>query len=145
MKFHSDREDAVATVEFRLPLPIFNRNQGNIYKARAELTAAENEVQRLQLALQERLATAFQRFSSARHDAEKYSTQILPNAKATLDLVQSGYRQGEYDYLTLLTAQRTFFQVNLAYLESLLKCRSSGAAIEGFLLSGGLGGVMSDE
>jgi len=145
VRYHHPSEDAVATVEVGLPLPIFNRNQGNIYRARSQLIAAENEVQRLELALQERLAAVFRRYANAQHDVEEYSTKILPNAKASLDLVQIGYRQGEHDYLTLLTAQRTYFQVNLAYLESLLKCRSSSIAIEGFLLSGGLERGTRDE
>ena len=145
VRYHHPSEDAVATVELGLPLPIFNRNQGNIYRARSQLTAAQQEVRRVELALRERLATVFQSYVNARHDAEKYTTEILPNSKASLELVQAGYRKGEYDYLTLLTAQRTYFQVNLACLESLLKCRSSSVAIEGFLLSGGLEGTMNDE
>jgi len=138
VRYHDAAEDTVATIEVGLPLPIFNRNQGNIFKARSELVAAEQEVQRVELALQERLAAVFRRYANARHDAEKYAAEILPNAKASLDMVQSGYRRGVHDYLTLLTAQRTYFQVNLAYLESLLASRSAGVAIEGFLLSGGL-------
>jgi len=51
------------------------------------------------------------------------------NAKQTLDPLASGYQQQEFSYLTLLTAQRTCFQANLVYLESLLQqhrrvCRS---------------------
>jgi hypothetical protein len=37
-----------------------------------------------------------------------------------------------------LTAQRTYFQVNLAYLQSLLKLNRSKGSIEGLLLSGAL-------
>ena len=58
--------------------------------------------------------------------------------ETSLDLVASGYRQGQFDYLTLLTAQRTYFRVNLAYLESLRQFHTSRVAIEGLLLSGGL-------
>lgn len=145
VQYHDAAEDAVAGVQVALPLPIFNRNQGNICRARAHLVAAEKEVQRIELALQDRLAAAFERYANARYQAKKYSAEILPNAKASLDLVRSGYRQGEHDYLTLLTAQRTFFRVNLAYLESLLEYHTSSVSIEGFLLSGGLGRVMKDE
>jgi len=68
---------------------------------------------------------------SMRHD-------ILPDAKETLDLVHSGYVHGEFGYLELLTSQRTYFRVNLAYLESLGKLWISSVRIEGLLLSGGL-------
>lgn len=138
--YHHPDEDTVAGLEVGLPLPIFNRNQGNIYRAQAQLIDAEKEVQRVELALRDRLATAFRHYANARYEAKKYAEEILPNAKASLDLVQTGYRQGEYDYLTLLTAQRTYFQVNLAYLESLREYRSTRVVIEGSLLTGGLDG-----
>ena len=118
-----------------MPLPVYNRNQGNILRAQAELTAAEREVQRVELELQQRLAAAFEQYSTAHFQVEKYTEAILPNAQASLDLVGEGYRQGEFGYLTLLTAQRTFFQANLAYLEALRELRTSIAAIENNLLS----------
>jgi cobalt-zinc-cadmium efflux system outer membrane protein len=101
--------------------------------------AAENEVQRLELQLRNRLAAAFQRYENARQQVEKYSKNVLPTAKESLDLVVAGYRQGEFPYLTLLTAQRTYFRVSLRYLESLRDLRASTVAIDGLMLSGGLG------
>ena len=83
---------------------------------------AENEVRRVELALQE---SGWLRCSSSTtvRGATPGNTppKSFPNAKASLDLVQTGYSKGEFDYLTLLTAQRTFHRVNLAYLESLLQ------------------------
>ncbi len=145
VRYHDSAEDTVATVEIGLPLPIFNRNQGNIYKAQAELIAAEKEVHRVELTLRDRLSAAMKRHADARHEVQQYARKILPNAKASLDLVRTGYREGEYDYLTLLTAQRTYFRVNLAYLESLLAYRSSRVSIEGFLLSGALDAARAAE
>jgi len=135
---HNVDRSTVATVEFGLPLNLFDRNQGNICKARAELIAAENEVQRVELVLQHRLAAAFARYENARQEVEKYAADILTNAKTSLELIQTGYLQGEFDYVKLLTAQRTYFQVNLAYLESLLELQASRVMIDGLLLSGGL-------
>jgi cobalt-zinc-cadmium efflux system outer membrane protein len=90
------------------------------------------------LDLQQRLAVAFEQYQNARCQVEKYAAQILPNAQASLDLVTAGYRQGEFNYVTLLTAQRTFFQVNLAYIEAIRDLRAATVAIEGNLLSDSL-------
>ena len=54
-----------------------------------------------------RLAAAFEQYTNARFQADKYSKDILPNAQASLKLTTSGYQQGEFSYLSLLTAQRT--------------------------------------
>jgi len=131
-------EDTVASVGIAVPLQLFNRNQGNIYRARSELSAAYREVRRVELSLQERLAEAFKQYADAREQAERYEKDILPDAKDSLDLVRQAYRQGEFGYLELLTAQRTYFRVNRAFVEALRDLWVSSARIEGLLLSGGL-------
>jgi outer membrane protein, heavy metal efflux system len=138
VQYDNATRDTFATVQAGVPMPIFNRNQGNIRRAQAELMAAQNDVQRVQLDLQQRLASVFEQYTSARYQVEKYSRDILPSAKASLDLANKGYRQGEYNYLSLLTAQRTYFQTNLIYLEALRELRTASTAIEGNLLSGSL-------
>jgi cobalt-zinc-cadmium efflux system outer membrane protein len=132
--------DNIAGVQVGMPLPVFDRNQGNICRAVADLRAAQCEVERIALELRERLAGAFERYTNARHEAEQYRTSILPNARTSLNLVRAGYTQGELGYLALLTAQRTYFQANLTYLEALRQLRTSQAEIESLLLQGGLEG-----
>lgn len=128
----------VVNAQLGVPLPLYNRNQGNIYKAQAELTAAQHDVRRVQLALQRRLAAVFEQYATAHQQVEKYTSDILPSARESLKLVSSGYRQGEFGYLMLLTAQRTYFQTSLAYLDALRELRASAAAIEGNLLDDSL-------
>lgn len=139
VRYDTSTQNTIAGVSIGMPLPVFDRNQGNIRRAQAELIDAEQDVQRLELQLRNRLAATFQRYDNARQQVERYSQAVLPTAKESLDLIVSGYRQGEFPYLTLLTAQRTYFRVNLTYLESLRDLRSSTIAIEGLMLSGGLG------
>ncbi len=137
--------DRLTHAEVNMEIPIFNRNQGNIWKAQAGLIAAKKEAERVRLHLRDQLAFAFQHYKNGRHEVEVYSRDILPNAKKTIELVSAGYRQGEFDYLRLLTSQQRFFRASLAYVESLGKLRSSSVAIEGMLLTGGLASPMFDE
>ena len=48
---------------------------------------------------------------------------------------------GEFGYLSLLTAQRTFFTVNIEHLASLGELWAHTIALEGMLLEGGLEAV----
>jgi cobalt-zinc-cadmium efflux system outer membrane protein len=132
-------EDTIVGVQMGIPLPIWNRNQGGIGQAEAEVVQARRNADRVELNLKQRLSVAFQEYSTARSQALTYSTQILPRAKETFDLVQRGYRLGEVGYLDLLNAQRTYSQTNLAYLDSLAALWRSWADIEGLLLSDSLG------
>jgi cobalt-zinc-cadmium efflux system outer membrane protein len=95
-------------------------------------------VRRLELNLRDRLVGVFEQYASARRDVEIYTETILPNATTSLDMIRKGYEQGEFGYLTLLTAQRTFFNVSLSYLSSLGQLCASSVELEGMLLRGGL-------
>jgi len=129
-----------ANLQVTLPIPIINRNQGGIRQARARAVAAAQQVDRLALDLQTRLATAFQRFESARNQVYQYSRKdgILETAERTLDLIRTGYKADEFGVLELLSAQRTYFQTNLAYLDSQRELWTSIMEIRGLLLRGSL-------
>jgi cobalt-zinc-cadmium efflux system outer membrane protein len=131
-------EDTITGVQVGMPLPIWNRNQGGIRQAEAEILEARRNAERVELDLKRRLAIAFQAFTTARSQAEIYSGQILPKAQESFELVQRGYVLGEIGYLDYLSAQRTYSQTNLAYLEALSMLWANWNEIEGLLLSGSL-------
>ena len=125
----------IAGLQVEVPIPLINRNQGGIQQAQAEAMAAELELDRLSLDLQARLAPAFQRYQNARNQVQRYSGKggILDNSERTLELVRAGYQAEEFGILDLLTAQRTYFQTNLAYLDSLRELLASVMEIRGLL------------
>jgi outer membrane protein, heavy metal efflux system len=138
VQYDNATRDTFASLQVGIPIPIYNRNQGNIHRAQAELSAARHEVRRVRLALEQRLAAVFEQYATAQQQVEKYSRDIMPNAQESLKLVSAGYRQGEFSYLMLLTAQRTYFQTSLTYLEALRDLRAATATLEGNLLSDSL-------
>ena len=135
---HTITDSDVANVQIGIPIPIFDRNQGNVHAAEAEWVAARKDIERIELDLQDRLAVAYQKYASARQQAERYGQRMLPRAGTSLTLVTEGYQTGQVKYLTLLTAQQTYVRVNLAYLDALLELRTSSAIITGQLFTGSL-------
>jgi len=130
--------DAIANAQLEIPIPLWNKNQGGIRRAQAELTAARADLQRVELDLQRRLASAFQRYTAARYSVDQFVREILPDANESLNLVTIGYQQGELDFLTLLTAQRTYYGVHLDYVEALNQLHQARTEIETSLLRGSL-------
>lgn len=116
-------------------LPLYNRNQGNILAAEADLGRAREEVRQAELRLMERLTLAYQRYLSARHQADGYRRNILPSARESLRLVRLGYERGDarYDYTTVLTAQRTLVQAEAVYVQALRELWRAVADIDGLL------------
>jgi cobalt-zinc-cadmium efflux system outer membrane protein len=125
-------------IQVTLPLPTWNKNQGAVMQAQNEVAAAERALQQLELSMQQRLAPVYERYQNARNQATRYRESIIPKSEKTLDIANRLYASGETNYLTLLTAQRTYFQTQLNYLEALRELRSAEAEIDGLLLTGSL-------
>ena len=139
LRHHNVTSDDVANVQVGIPIPLFDRNRGNIQSAKARWIAAMNEVERIELDLQDRLAVAFRRYANALQQTDRHRLRIVPRAKRSLELVTVGYDAGQVDYQTMLAAQRTHLQVSLSQLDSLGELWKASTLIEGQLLKNSLG------
>lgn len=131
-------QQGIAALQMQLPIPVFNRNQGGIAEAHANAVAAERAVERVELSLQQRLAAVYQQYEQARQQASRYDETILKKARRNLDLNRQSFEAGESAYLGVLTAQRSYFQARLAWLNALEQLWSATVQIEGLLLSDSL-------
>ena len=138
VQYDDSTQDTIAGVQVGIPLPLWNRNQGGIRQAQAEISEAVRNVDRVELDLNRRLADAFREYSDAEVTANSYASEILPRSKQTFELVQKGYSQGEVGYLDLLAAQQVYSQTNLAYLDALQTLWRSYVLIDSLLLEGSL-------
>lgn len=120
-----------------IPVPVFNRNQGNITAAFAEIQQASAEIERVRLTLQDQLAAAFRRYRTAMSQIERYEAEIVPDARESLELTQLGFKAGELALLNVLIARQTYFQTNVAYVDALTELRKVEVEINGLLLTGG--------
>ena len=130
------RSDASLAVS--VPLPLWNKNEGNIQSARQELIAAEQLLAQVQLRIKQELAIVMEQYNRAHSQAKYLKDQILPRVQQTLDLTRQSYEAGEINFVALLTVQRTYTQNKLAYLDSLATVRRSEVELRGMLLSGSL-------
>jgi cobalt-zinc-cadmium efflux system outer membrane protein len=120
-------------VEAGAAVPVFDRNQGNVRAAHADLIRAKYEVRQAELRLTERLALAFQQYRTARDQVATYEREVLRDAAESLRLVRLGYERGDakYDYTTLLQAQQTLAQARLGYVQALGALWRAAAEIAG--------------
>jgi cobalt-zinc-cadmium efflux system outer membrane protein len=107
-----------AVGQVTMTVPLWDKNQGNIRAAKANLGKAVAEVHRVQLELAAQAAAAVGRYQSAEQLALKYLREILPKSRESVELTQNLYQRGEIDFLRLLSAQRTLNEVNLGYIDA---------------------------
>jgi cobalt-zinc-cadmium efflux system outer membrane protein len=125
-------------IAISLPIPLFDKNQGAISRASHEVAAARQALSQINLELQNRLAPVFEQFSNSANQVKRYQETIVPVAEESLELTRQTYSVGETNYTALLTAQRTYSQTQLNYLEALGQLRLAETQIDGLLLSGSL-------
>lgn len=118
---------------FSIPIPIFNRNQGDIARAQAEYLSASSEVKLEYLTLKETTEKIYEQMISASYEVNSYREFIIPSAQKAYNQAADGYKSGRFSFLELLDSQRTLYEIQEAHLNSLLKFHQAKAQVD-FLL-----------
>jgi cobalt-zinc-cadmium efflux system outer membrane protein len=124
-------------------IPLWNRNQGNIGAAKAEIERANQDVMREQLSLRQEAEPLAQSYETAKFEAERYKTQLIPRATQAYELYLTKYQNMAQAYPQVLVSQRTFFQLQIGYLMALHDVWRNAIALQNYTLSGGLHTPMS--
>jgi cobalt-zinc-cadmium efflux system outer membrane protein len=113
-----------------IPIPLFNQNQGNVQRARAQTLKAHDQYIELELALENKLSIAHKELVRAYNEAERIRSTVLKAAFQSFELAQEGYKEGKFEYLDMLDSQKTLFEVRERYIQAVLNYHKSIADIE---------------
>lgn len=116
-----------------IPIPIFDRNQGNVLEALRRTDKARDELSATRIRLSNELAQAHERLNAAHQEVELLQRDILPGAQSAYDAATKGFELGKFSFLEVLDAQRTSFQAQSQYLRALADAHRSAAEIERIL------------
>jgi cobalt-zinc-cadmium efflux system outer membrane protein len=110
-------------VEVRVPLPIYDRQQGNLLAAQAELARNARLVENTRFDLTRRLADAYGRYAAARQQVQTYAEQILPRAEESLKVSRTVFQRAKPEelrsaFLGLLEGHRAWLDAQLGYLQA---------------------------
>jgi cobalt-zinc-cadmium efflux system outer membrane protein len=124
--------------EVAVQIPLFNRNQGNVAAARADIERAGQEKKRIALTLRERAASAVDQYANARLMAMEYRDEMLPRAKKAYGLMVDKYGKMLASYPRVLDSQRRLYELQIEYIAALESVWTNGIALQGYLLTDGL-------
>jgi cobalt-zinc-cadmium efflux system outer membrane protein len=113
-----------------IPIPLFDRNQGNIGRAYYDMLKTGDQGRQLWLVLESRLAILHEELVRAYEEANRIKNISLPSATQAFELAQKGYREGKFEYLEVLDAQRTLFEIRERYIQSLVNYHTRSADID---------------
>ena len=116
-----------------VPLPIFDRNQGNLLEALKLEDKARDELQAASVRLHSEVAQAQERLSTITAEVQSLQQDVLPGAKSAYDAATIGFENGKFNFLEVLDAQRTYFTAKSQYLKALGEAHRAAADIDRLL------------
>ena len=119
VKHSNETDEATFVVGLSIPLPLFDRNQGEVFAAKHNIAKAQQQRRAAELTVHTAVVDAYEGLSSAFIEVTDLKGEVLPGAQSAFDAASQGYRQGKFDYLDVLDAQQTLFEAKGKYVESL--------------------------
>jgi cobalt-zinc-cadmium efflux system outer membrane protein len=117
-------------VGLAVPIPLFDRNQGNLLSALRRTDKARDELQAVENNLTVELAQASLRLNAAASELAILRDEILPGAQSAYEAGTKGFEAGKFSFLDVLDAQRTLFQAKTQYVRALGESHRAAADIE---------------
>lgn len=103
---------------FSVPLPVFDRNQGEIERARGEQRQVEARLRALEVEIRNEISVAWQQYETARTLLAQIEDGMLDKARRVLATMEYSYRAGEASLVEFLDAQRAFNDTMQGYNEA---------------------------
>lgn len=122
--------DRAFVVGGSIPVPLFDRNQGEILAARHRLAKAREERAWAEATVRASVAEAHRALSTAAAEVEALRTVVIPGAESAFEAAGEGYRQGKFGFLDVLDAQRALFEARGRYITALAACHRALADLQ---------------
>lgn len=113
----------------QIPLPIRNRNQGQIEAAVADTKVAESSLAATAVLVRSELETATSDYEARQKLLAETLRPMRERADEVFRIADAAYREGVSDILRLLDAERTKIETQLAYTRTLFELQQSAVAV----------------
>ena len=117
-------------VTLSVPIPLFSRNQGEIQKARVEISRTDDAARALEAGVAREVDAAHARYAAAAEKVARYDGGALARAERSLAVAEKTYRSGDRSLLEFLEAERTFIAVRADYLDTMYELRAARLELE---------------
>jgi len=110
---------SVGSFFFNIPLPIFNRNQGEIARTRYALTQSQLQERAAEQQVMTDVTSAYEVLRNSEEVVQLYEKGYLEEARESLDIAQFSYQHGAASLLDFLDAERSYRSTELNYRQAL--------------------------
>ena len=129
----NETDDNAVVFGISIPLMVSDRNQGAKQAAVHNLAKSRQQQRAAWLKLQNEFNRTYQQYANSYSQAESIKKEVLPGAAQMFNAATRAYQEGKVDYLNMLDAQRTLFDVKSQYIESLAAYHTAKTDIQRFI------------
>lgn len=104
---------------FSIPLPVFDRNQGEIARTRYALTQSQENAEAASDAVLTDVRNNYEAFSTNQKILQLYLSGYLKQAQDSRDISEYAYKRGAASLLDFLDAERSYRSTQLSYRQAL--------------------------
>ncbi|TVT81800.1 TolC family protein [Pseudomonas sp. H3(2019)] len=122
--------ERVNVVGLSMPIPLFNRNQGNILAAARRADQARDLRNASELRLRTDIQTTLDQWLTANTEIQSFDRSILPAAQSAVDTATRGFEMGKFNFLDVLDAQRTLISARAQYIQAIAEATDAWVRIE---------------
>ena len=119
LRHFNGSNDVAAVASISIPLFIFNNKKTGVQRSEVELSRASKEQAVTEARLRSALLVTYQRLNILYQEVTTIKREILPGAEEAFNAATKIYRLGKLDLLSLLDAQRTYFETRQQYVDAL--------------------------
>jgi outer membrane protein, heavy metal efflux system len=122
--------DKIVVGGVSIPLPIFNRRQGELDSLAAKKMQARAEVSALEKEIRKEVDQVINQWQAAKRNIELFQREVLEQTNENLRLLEAAYRQRAIDLPRVLIMGSDLVTVRQSYLEALLSFRETSIGLE---------------
>ena len=123
-----EREKSVE-VGVSIPLPLFNREQGNIAEATSRRLQVRAERENLEATVRQEVVSAFRRYDTAHKTVEILQTGVLQQNQESFRIVQLAYNLGDLRLLDIVNQQRVLIDAETTSVNAQTELGSARAEL----------------
>lgn len=129
-QYDASVRERVNLVGVSMPIPLFNRNQGNVLSAARRADQARDLRNAAELRLRTETRQALDQWSTASNEVQSFNQVILPAAQNAVDTATRGFEMGKFNFIEVLDAQRTLISARTQYIAAVAQSTDAWVRIE---------------
>lgn len=115
----------------QIGIPLYYKKQTSMIKSMEyEKNMTEWGIEAIKVTVSQQVRDLWTKYESKKESMFIYETSIIPLAKQSLEITESGYRAGRSDFLDLLDSQKRYLEYNIEYYTLVAGSKISLAEIE---------------